>query len=66
MVQCVGFREIWEQKWNIILMIMFSTVYNHLKLNHCISFFTLELALYIKLGSGSSWSPPFSTAMFLQ
>ncbi len=30
--QCVGFRGIYWQKWSIISIIMFSLVYNHLKL----------------------------------
>ncbi len=30
--QCVGFRGIYWPKWNIIFVIMFSFVYNHLKL----------------------------------
>jgi len=38
--QCVRFRGIYWQKWNIIFM--FSLVYNHLKnKNHCV-FVTLE------------------------
>ncbi len=28
--QCVGFRGIYWQKWNIIFIIMFSLVYNHM------------------------------------
>ena len=30
--QCVAFRAVYWQKWNIILISMFSLVFNHLKL----------------------------------
>ena len=50
--QCVAFQGIYWQKWNKLLISMISLVYDHLKLR--IVFVSLELALHIYTGSGSS------------
>ena len=57
-VQCVefrGLRKIYWQKWNVIIFILFSLMYNHRKLR-IIGLSTLELVFFIFTdGAGPLW-----------
>lgn len=55
-----GFRGMSWQKWNLLFMIMFSLVYDHLKLRKFVCFLAT-------VGAGPlPQSPPFCTAGFVQ
>lgn len=58
-VQCVefrGLRKIYWQKWNVIIFILFSLMYNHRKLR-IIGLSTLELVFHIYRWSRSFVDP---------
>ena len=61
--QCLTFRGIYWQKWNIILISMFSLVYNHLKIR--IVFYYLRMS-HLYLHRERVLSCTELAAMFLQ